>query len=175
MSTIETARAPRGKSKRRSAEDKLAELKARLTEIGDLDAAGSLLTWDQSTYMPDGGAVTRGRQSALLGRLAHERLIDPALRRLIDALEPHAARLDPDSDAARLIRVARRDVDKAVKVPADHVARASELASVSYDAWTRARPANDFAAMQPFLEQALGLSREYAGFFAPYAHVADPL
>ena len=45
----------------------------------------------------------------------------------------------------------------------------------SYDAWTRARPANDFATMLPFLEKAVDLSREYAGFFAPYKHVADPL
>lgn len=29
--------------------------------------------------------------------------------------------------------------------------------------------------MRPFLEQAIDLSREYAGFFAPYQHVADPL
>jgi carboxypeptidase Taq len=29
--------------------------------------------------------------------------------------------------------------------------------------------------MRPFLEQALELSRNYAGFFAPYRHVADPL
>jgi carboxypeptidase Taq len=28
--------------------------------------------------------------------------------------------------------------------------------------------------MLPFLERALDLGREYAGFFAPYAHVADP-
>jgi carboxypeptidase Taq len=54
------------------------------------------------------------------------------------------------------------------------VARANVLGAASYDAWTRARPANDFAAMMPYLEQALDLSREYAGFFAPYEHVADP-
>jgi Carboxypeptidase Taq (M32) metallopeptidase len=29
--------------------------------------------------------------------------------------------------------------------------------------------------MRPFLEQAVDLSREYAVFFAPYQHVADPL
>jgi hypothetical protein len=43
-----------------------------LLEIYDLNAAGSLLTWDQATYMPYGGAVSRGRQSAMLRRLAHE-------------------------------------------------------------------------------------------------------
>jgi carboxypeptidase Taq len=60
-------------------------------------------------------------------------------------------------------------------VPPDHIARVNALGSASFDAWTRARPANDFAAMRPFLEQALELSRDYAGFFAPYRHVADPL
>jgi len=39
----------------------------------------------------------------------------------------------------------------------------------------RARPGNDFVSMVPFLEKAVDLSREYAGFFAPYQHVADPL
>jgi carboxypeptidase Taq len=83
--------------------------------------------------------------------------------------------LTRDSDEARLIRVARRDFEKAIKLATDYVARASANDSASYDAWTRARPANDFAAMQRFLEKAIDLSREYAGFFAPYQHIADPL
>ncbi len=44
----------------------------------------------------------------------------------------------------------------------------------AYDAWTRARPANDFAIMVPYLERTLDLSREYSSYFAPYEHVADP-
>jgi carboxypeptidase Taq len=163
------------KRQRRSAEDKLRELKARLREIADLGAAGAVLSWDQATYMPPGGAPARGRQEALLRRLAHERLVDPALGRLIDGLTAYAESLPAGHDDASLIRVARRRFDKAVRVPADHVQRASVLGSASYNAWTRARPASDFATMRPFLEQALELSREYASFFAPYAHVADPL
>ena len=90
-------------------------------------------------------------------------------------LQPYADGLPPDSDDACLIRVARRDFEKAVKVPADFVARWSAHSSASYDAWTRARPANDFATMRPLLERSLDFSRQYAGFFAPYAHIADPL
>ena len=52
-------------------EQKLTELKARLQEIFDLGHINALLGWDQSTYMPPGGAPARGRQSALLGELAH--------------------------------------------------------------------------------------------------------
>ena len=156
-------------------EARLAELKRRLLEISDIGAASSVLSWDQATYMPKGGAAARGRQGATLSRMAHERSIDPALGKLIDALVPYAESLPPDSDDAALIRVARRDFEKAIKVPADWVARFSEHVSASYDAWTQARPANDFAAMVPFLEKTLKFSREYSSFFAPYKHVADPL
>ncbi|HEX2652423.1 MAG TPA: carboxypeptidase M32 [Xanthobacteraceae bacterium] len=153
----------------------LAELKNRLLEIHDLHAAASVLGWDQATYMPSGGAAARGRQGATLSRLAHEKSVDPALGKIIDRLESESAASPADSDDASLVRVARRDFEKAIKVPPDHVARASALAAASYDAWTRARPANDFAAMIPYLEQAIELSREYGSFFAPYDHIADPL
>src|SRR6266508_406944 len=171
------ARASAGRSKRnrRSAEIKLAELKRRLLEISDLEAAGALLDWDQATYMPTGGAGARARQGAMMRRLAHEQSVDPALGKLIDELLPYADGLPHDADDASLIRVAGRDFEKAIKVPPDYIARANALGSASFDAWTRARPANDFATMRPFLEKALDLSREYADFFAPYDHVADPL
>jgi carboxypeptidase Taq len=160
---------------RQSVDARLAELKRRLIEVSDIGAAGAVLGWDQATYMPAGGAVARGRQAATLGRLAHEKFIDPALGALIDALAPHAESLPYESDAASLVRVVRRDYERAIKVPAEYVARAAATASASYDAWTRARPANDFATMRPFLERKLELSREYASFFAPYADIADPL
>ena len=123
----------------------------------------------------EAGLHARARQSATLSRLAHEKSVDPALGDLLDALAPYGAGLPYESDEASLIRIARRDFEKAIKLPSDYVVRASELRSASYNAWTRARPGNDFASMVPFLEKAVDLSREYAGFFAPYQHVADPL
>jgi len=134
-----------------------------------------VLGWDQATYMPGGGAAARARQGATLSRLAHERLTAPALGRLLDALQPYADSLPADHDDACLVRVARRDFERAVKVPATFVARWNEHGSASYDAWTRARPADDFATMRPLLERSLDFSRQYAGYFAPYARIADPL
>src|SRR4029450_13606428 len=82
-------KAPGSGRNRASAEERLAELKRRVAEISDLDAAGSLLDWDPATYMPEGGAGARARQVAMLRRLSHERSVDPALGKLIDALEPY--------------------------------------------------------------------------------------
>jgi carboxypeptidase Taq len=160
---------------RQSAESKLDELKRRLQEISDLNGAGALLSWDQATYMPREGAAARGRQGALLSRLAHERLIAPEVGRLLDNLSSYADTLPPDGDDARLIHVTRRDFEKANRVASEFVARLNAHGAASYDAWTAARPANDFAAMRPFLEKTIALSREYAAFFAPYRHIADPL
>ena len=60
-------------------EHKLAELKQRLLEISDLGAVGSVLGWDEATYMPKGGAAARGRQSAAM--LAHARMSDRSIPR----------------------------------------------------------------------------------------------
>jgi carboxypeptidase Taq len=173
--TAPRAAAKAAKKNGRSLDAKFDELKRRLREIGDLQFATAVLSWDQATYMPPGGADARGRQGAMLSRIAHEKSVDPMLGRLMDELEPVARLLPDESDDLSLIRVARRDLEKAIKVPADHVERASALRAAAYDAWTRARPANDFAAMRPFLEKNVELSREYAGYFAPYRHVADPM
>ncbi len=154
---------------------KLDELKTRLAEVDDLHAAAALLHWDQTTYMPPEGAPARGRQSATLERLAHEKLTDPAVGRLLDELRPYAQSLPYDSDEAGLVRATRRDYERAVKVPAQFKAEFANHCAETFDLWTRARPANDFAAVRPNLEKTLDLSRQMADFFPGYEHIADPL
>ncbi|UCG26159.1 MAG: carboxypeptidase M32, partial [Chloroflexota bacterium] len=156
-------------------EDKIKELRERWLEIGDLYMASSVLSWDRATYMPAGGAEARGRQMALLRRLAHERQVAPEMGRLLEELAPFEESLPYDSDEASLIRVSRRDFEKEVKVPPAFIAEATAHSTASYQAWVKARPENDFAAVQPFLEKSLDLSRRYANFFPGYDHIADPL
>jgi carboxypeptidase Taq len=156
-------------------ETKLQELRERLIEVDDLQAANSILGWDQNTYMPPGGAAARGRQSATLGRIAHEKFTDPAVGRLLDVLRPYEESLPDDSDDAALIRVTRRAYERATRVPASFVAEMSAHQSDSYQTWTTARPENDFGKVRPYLEKTLDLSRRYADFFPGYEHVADPL
>ncbi len=155
--------------------EKLAALKARQAEIHDLKAAAYLLEWDQATYMPAGGGPARARQIALLEGLAHERLTDPDLGRLLDDLGPYESSLPYDSDDASLIRIVRRQYEMAARVPTGFVTAAHEHFANTFQAWSAARPANDFRAVQPFLEKSLELSRRFAGFFPDHEHVADPL
>ena len=156
-------------------EAEFQELKTRLIEIDDIQAAAGLLSWDQSTYMPPGSAAARARQLATLGRLAHEKFIAPAIGELLDDLQPYEQSLPYDSDEASLIRVTRRDYERAIKVPPSFQAELNSHSAESYQAWAKARPENDFAVVQPYLEKTLDLSRQLANFFPGYEHIADPL
>jgi len=154
---------------------KLNELRNRLLEIDNLQAASAVLNWDQTTYMPTGGAAARGRQMATLERLAHEMLTDEAIGMLLDGLKSYEESLPADSDDASLIRITRRLYERAVNVPASFVAEFSRHSAASYAAWEKARPEDDFGAVVPYLEKTLELSRQYAGYFPGYDHIADPL
>ena len=156
-------------------EAKLKELKTYLVEVDDLHSAAALLYWDQSTYMPSGGAAARARQTATLSRLAHEKFTAPALGRLLDVLQPYEEQLPYDSDDASLIRVTRREYERAIKVPSAFMQKLYSHASESYQVWTEARPANDFTMVKPYLEETLTMSRQLAEFFPGYEHIADPL
>ena len=156
-------------------ETKLNELKTYLIEVDDLQSAAALLYWDQSTYMPSGGAAARARQTATLSRLAHEKSTAPALGKLLDELQPYGEQLPYDSDDASLIRVTRRDYERAIKVPPAFMQKLYSHASESYQVWTEARPANDFNRVKPYLEETLAMSRQLAEFFPGYGHIADPL
>ena len=154
---------------------KIDELKQRLGVIGDLHSAAAVLGWDQATYMPPGGGEARGRQIATLERLAHEKFTHPSIGRMLSDLRSHGGSLPYDSDDAALLRVTQRDYERAVKVPSAFVAKFSAHSAATYEAWVKARPANDFASMRPMLEKTLDYSRELANFFPGYDHIADPL
>ncbi len=151
------------------------ELKTRLMEVYDLHHTEFLLSWDEATYMPPGGAPARGRQLALLGRLGHEKFTDPAVGHLLDDLRPYEESLPYESDDASLIRVTRREYERALKVPPRFIAELYKHRSKSYNTWVNARPENNFKALAPLLERTIDLSRQMADFFPGYQHIADPL
>lgn len=154
---------------------KFAELAARLNEITDIESASSLLHWDQATYMPAKGASARGRQLATLKQISHEKFTDPKIGELLEDLRSYEQSLPYDSNTASLIRIARRDYDRAVRVPAAFMAKLCRHQADCYEAWACAKAANNFSAVEPDLEKTLELSRQYADFFPGYEHIADPL
>src|SRR5204863_7516245 len=94
-------------------------LRDRLSELWDLVKLGGLAGWDQQTMMPPRGAAVRARQFATLSKVVHEQVVSDELGEMIEQLRPYEESLDYDSDEASLIRVARRDRAKEVRVPVE--------------------------------------------------------
>jgi carboxypeptidase Taq len=141
--------------------DALEQLKERLAEVMDLYKVVRLLSWDQQTMMPPAGTGHRADQMATVQQLAHERFIDPDVGRLLDELQPLEESLDPDSDDASLIRVARRDYEKAVNVPASLRAEMTRAAAEARPVWVKAKAESDFVSFLPSLERIVELKLEY--------------
>ena len=155
--------------------ERLEDLRRQFGVVADLGAAGGVLGWDQQTYMPPGGAQGRAMQLATLGRLAHRQLVSDEMGAALVAAESEVEGLDPDSDEVRTVRKARRDFDKARKVPSDWVAEFARVTALAHQVWEKARAESDFSQFQTALEEIVELRRDYADFFAPFDHVYDPL
>ncbi len=145
----------------------LADLRRRLAAIEDVERAQAVLGWDQLVMMPRSGAAARAHQLATLRTIAHDMFVDPEIGRLLDALAPYAESLPYDSDDASLIRVTRRDWEKAVRVPTELTAAMTRLASEAMEAWAVAREDDDYAAFRPWLDRTLELRARYAECFPP--------
>jgi carboxypeptidase Taq len=153
----------------------LGALHERAAILSDLGHIHALLFWDQNTMMPPRGAGGRGDQAATLESVSHERLTDPELGRLLDALEPWAAEQDPDADDVRLIAELRRDFEKAVRVPTSLAAEASRAAAHGQAAWQEARAAADFSRFRDALELQLDIRHRYIACFEDFEHPYDVL
>ena len=155
--------------------DKLTRLKSILAEHRDISHAIALADWDKQANMPPGGAKERSWQSATLTALAHQRFTSPEVGQLLEDLQSSAASFDPDSDDARLLKSTARDYARRVKVPVEFEAEFAQVTSAAHTVWVKARAEEDFASFLPSLRRIFELRRTYAGFFAPYDHIYDPL
>ena len=138
-----------------------SELRARLKRLHVLGSVAGLLGWDEQVNLPAGAAAQRGEQMALLAELAHAEATSQELGLALSACEAAPAGA-LDEDARVVVAAARRDHDRATKLPAELVAEKARLSSEAYHAWATARAARDFPAFAPFLEKHLALARREA-------------
>jgi carboxypeptidase Taq len=153
----------------------LAALGELLAPLADLCSVGALTFWDQNTMMPPRGAAARADASATLERIAHEHQTDPEVGRLLDALEGWVRNADPESEDVRLIAQARRDFEKAVRVPADLAAEMSHAAALGQQSWMQARAESDFRLFRDALARQIELRHRYVACFDGYEHAYDVL
>ncbi|MFI5357808.1 MAG: carboxypeptidase M32 [Opitutales bacterium] len=151
------------------------ELLEHLNRIHRLDSIASLLGWDEQVNLPPDSADLRADQHTALAEIRHTAATAPRLGELLTTLERAGAALS--ADQLVVVREARRDYDRATKLPAEFVREQAAQASAGYHAWAQARAASDFASYVPVLEKNLELARREAAYLGwgdrPYDYMID--
>ena len=98
-----------------------------------------------------------------MSKILHEMATGSETSRLLARAEQEASGLDPDSDDAAYVRVARRDFDQSAKLPTALVQEIARTSTLAHEQWAQARAENDYARFAPWLEKNLDLTRQVAG------------
>ncbi|MBI5705941.1 MAG: carboxypeptidase M32 [Armatimonadetes bacterium] len=150
----------------------IEKLKARLYDVNALREACNIMEWDQQVNMPRGGALARAEHLGILSRMTHETFTSDETIRLAEAAAKDA---EPGSDDAAVVRVVKRDLDLATKIPASLVEEKSKAAAEGHEKWVVARQNNDFKAFLPCLEHMFSIARQEAEFLGYKDHIYDAL
>ncbi|MDB6094545.1 MAG: carboxypeptidase [Verrucomicrobia bacterium] len=139
-----------------------AELTDWIKRVHALGSVGELLAWDEQVNLPPGAAEQRASQLAALAGAQHAAASDPRIGAWLTALEGEAASLTADQKA--VVKNARRDFDRATKLPEEFVREKAAQGSRGYHAWARAKAGDDFASYAPVLARNLELAKREAGY-----------
>ncbi|MCY3828919.1 MAG: carboxypeptidase M32 [Rhodospirillaceae bacterium] len=133
-----------------------ATLEGRFRRAGLLDAAAGILWWDRAVVMPEGSAGARAEQTAALRLAGREILTAADMADLLD----EAAEERLDGWQAANLREMRRAWVRSAAVPPRLVEARTRANAACEMAWRTARPASDYAAVLPLLEEVAALTAE---------------
>lgn len=139
----------------------MSDLTHRVKHAHLLGTVGELLGWDEQVNLPSGAAEQRAQQHAVLAAAQHAAASEAQIGQLLARLESEQGLSD---DEGAIVTHARRDYDRATKLPADFVREKAAQGSRGYHAWARARAADDFASYAPVLETNLEFARREAAY-----------
>ena len=139
-----------------------AELTTLLKRAHALGTVGELLGWDEQVNLPSGAGEQRAAQHAALAEAVHAAASDRRIGELLATLEASGGALTGDQRV--VVTQARKDFDRATKLPADFVREKAAQGSRGYHAWAKAKANDDFASYAPVLEKNLEFARREAGY-----------
>ena len=141
-----------------------------MADVNALGAAMAMMDWDQQTYMPRGGADARAIHLESLSRMRHELFTADETQK-----EVEEAAMEASGDDVALLRVIKRDLELATKLPSELVGRKSKLAAIAHEDWVSARSRNDFKGFSPTLEKMFDIAKEEAEHLGYTDHIYDAL
>lgn len=148
------------------------EYKNQMQRIADVNYSSALLSWDQETYMPEGGAGLRARQQSTLAGISHDMFTADSLGNLLEQLEK-----DNSLDERQKANVSQtgKDYRRAKKYTRAFVEEMSQSISEAFNAWQEAKSKSDFSIFAPKLKKLIELKRKECEMLGYKEHAYDAL
>jgi len=148
------------------------QYKEILGKHADIEHSIAILSWDKEVNGPPKGSALRARQIATLSSMAHHLVTQKSYGDLLEQLGANAALSEK---ASRNIKKSLKDYKRNEKLSAEFVERRSHCHSKAYDAWMKARKANDYHLYEPALQAIIEIKREEAELLGYEDHPYDAL
>src|SRR5271155_4546070 len=139
----------------------MEKLRDRMAELADLAAIEMLAGWDQLVMMPGAGAASRAQQLGTLARLTHEQGTAAEIGAWLQELDTADGDVALDELDRDIVRVARRDWERARRVPEELAVELARASADGQEIWQQARADDDFSAFAPALQRNVELARAY--------------
>ncbi len=133
--------------------------KDAMAKIADINHSIAVLSWDKEVYLPEGGNRFRSRQIATLSGIVHEEFTSKEMGELLKKLSGMNSLSKAES---KNVKVTVEEYQRATKFTKDFVMKKSMAVSEAFQAWEKARAANDFAVYAPALDPLIQIVKEEA-------------
>ncbi|MEL6943608.1 MAG: carboxypeptidase M32 [Bacteroidota bacterium] len=155
------------------AQELYEQFEVKMKQKADVEYSIGVLSWDKEVNMPPAGANFRSQQIATLAGLAHELFTNEEFGQLLGEVATQKEELAPK--ASKNIELTLKDHQRVTRFDQAFVMRRSMACSKAYDAWLKARAANDFKLFQDALTEVVEIKREEAELLGYEAHPYDAL
>ena len=135
--------------------------------------AASLLSWDQQTKMPTGGAEGRAEIYAVVKTEGFKRFTSDAVGEILEELAGMEEKLEIEKQA--LVQRISAIYQRSKTIPPDLFGAFSEAKSKGYSIWVEARKKSDFKLFKPALEKIIEFTRQFAELYGYEKNPYDAL
>ncbi|MFB6226314.1 MAG: carboxypeptidase M32 [Candidatus Paceibacteria bacterium] len=158
-------------------EERLQELKSKLSELAYLNSANTLLHWDQEVHMPDSAVDARSKASSNLSKLIHQKFTSEEFEQLVQEAKQALDQGELSDEEEAIVREVSREFKREQKLSSEFVEQLTEVTSQAQEAWKQAKQEQDFSIFQPHLEKIIKLKRKEADLVgyedSPYDALLD--
>lgn len=140
-----------------------------------LEQIDGILNWDFETKMPSEGVAQRSEQRALLATLMHEKLTNPKIGELLQAIKNDTAFDSLIEVEKRNIFLIEREYNRKTKIPKELVKKLAKQSTITSNAWKKAKNEANYEIFKPEFTKLLELVKERARYLNPNKEPFDVL